>query len=219
MRSFVLISVAVALTSLLAPAASGQSTSASINVSGQVSEAIFVSVAPGAQLSDESLTATYSNLDKHTVRLSINNSGGGGRISIPLQLRSNVSYTLSASATLNGTTLLRGLCVGSVRATGRYVASGAVNAARAATCEDAKASVQTRDANRSVPRFSSPATLLQGQAISLSGTSDSPSNALEVLLFVEVEPQSGQTQGNIELILSAAHGSGAPDLMNDANNH
>jgi hypothetical protein len=210
MRSFGVLSIALTLTILLATEARGQSDSASISVSGQVSEAIFVSIAPGAQLSAEALQVTHSNLNRHTVRLSIDTSGSGtgGRITIPLQLRSNVSYTLSASANLNGATRLRGLCVRSVRATGRYVVGGALNAAHTAACEDATASVQMRDANRSVPRFSSPATLLQGQTISLSGTPASPFNALEVLLLLEVETQIGEPQGNIELILSASPGSG-----------
>jgi hypothetical protein len=204
MRSFGLLSIALTLTIFIAPEARGQSASASIRVSGQVSEAIFVSIAPGAQLSVETLQVTHSNLNQHTVRLSIDASGSGtgGRITIPLQLRSNVNYTLSASTKLNGT-MLRGLCVKSMRATGRYVAGGALNATRTATCEDATASAQTRNATRSMPRFSSPVTLLQGQTISLSGTPASPFNALEVLLQLEVEPQTGKPQGNIELILSA----------------
>lgn len=205
MRSFGVLSIALALTILLAAQASGQSTSASVNVSGHVSEAVFLSIAPGAQLSGAPLPFAYTNLDKQTVRLSIDASvsGAGGRISIPLQLRSNVGYTLSASANLSGT-MVRGLCVGSVKATGRHVAGGAVNDAKTAACTDATASVQTRNATRSAPRFASAATLLQGQSISLSGTSASPFNALEVLLLLEVEPQNGKPQGRIELLLSAS---------------
>lgn len=208
MRSFGVLSFALALTILLAVEASGQSASASVTVGGQVSEAVFVSIAPGAHLSNENnetLPITYSNLNKHTVRLSIPASGGssvGRRISIPLQLRSNVGYTLSASTNLSGATLLRGLCIAGVRATGGHVARGAINAANRAACEDRAASVQPRNAKRI--NLSSPTNLLQGQSISLSGTSDSPFNALEVLLVLEVEPQTALSQGSIELVLSAA---------------
>jgi hypothetical protein len=212
MRSFGVLSIALTLTILLATQASGQTASASINVSGQVSEAIFVSIAPAAQLSGETLPFTHSNLNSHTVRLSISTStsGGGGRISIPLQLRSNVGYTLSASANLNGK-MLSGLCVAGVRATGKYVARGAVNANNMAACEDATKGVQRRDVKRS--GFSFPANLLQGQLISLNGTSDSPFNALEVLIFLEVETQTQPPQGNIELILSAAPERVAPVVL------
>ena len=222
MRSFALLSIALALTFLLAPQARGQSAvAASVTVGGQVSEAVFVSIAPGARVSDETLPVTYSNLDKHTVRLSISNSGSSGgnarRITIPLQLRSNVGYTLHASANSNGTAvLLRGLCVASVRATGRHVARGAEHATNLAACDGMATYVQTGDANRS--GFSSPANLLQGQPISLSGTFDSPFNALEVLISVEVETQISQPQGSIELILSATPRSVAPAVMNDVGN-
>lgn len=226
MRSFAALSIALALTLLLAPDAVGQSAAASVNMSGQVSGAVFVSIAPGAQLSGETLAVTYSNLDRQTVRLSIDASGSGDagrRISIPLQLRSNVGYTLSASARLSGTTLLlRGLCVEGVRATGRRVAHGAVNAANIAACDDGATSARTRNANarnanaRNASRggFATPSTLLQGQMISLSGASDSPFNALEVLIRVEVETPTGQPQGSIELILSASPVNGAPAVMN-----
>lgn len=205
MRPFAVLSIALALTFLFAPQASGQSAAASVTVGGQVGEAIFVSIAPGAQLSDEALPVTYSNLDRHTVRLSISTSGSRGgarRITVPLQLRSNVGYTLDASANSNGTTLLlRGLCVAGVRATGRHVARGATHAANTAACADGATNVQTGDAKRSGSSF--PATLLQGQPISLSGTFDSPFNALEVLILVEVETQTGQPQGHVELTFSA----------------
>jgi hypothetical protein len=218
MRAFVVLSIALALTVLLVPTASGQTTSGSATVNGQVSEAIFVSIAPNAQLSDEILPVTYSNLDRHTVRLSIPTSGSigtGRRISIPLQLRSNVGYTLSASANLDGATLLRRLCVESVRATGRHVANGAGNAANMAACEGATAGVHLRSAKASAPRFSSPANLLQGHLISLSGTSDSPFNALEVLLRLEVETQGEHPQGHVELILSATPRRETSAAMND----
>jgi hypothetical protein len=215
MRAVGVLSLALALTFLLAPTATGQSVSGSATVNGHVGEAIFVSIAPDAQLSGETLPFIYSKLNPHTVRLSIhapdNNSGvSSRRITIPLQLRSNVGYTLSASAKLGGATL-RGLCVESVRATGRHVAQGAFDAARTATCKDATAGVQTRDANRSAPPLSAPAILLQGQLISLSGTNDSPFNALEVLLRLEVEPQGGTPPGSIELILSASPRSDTSD--------
>jgi hypothetical protein len=82
-----------------------------------------------------------------------------------------------------------------------------------AACEGVAANAQTGNANRS--GFSPPATLLQGQPISLSGTFDSPFNALEVLILVEVETQTRQPQGRIELILFATPRSVASALMND----
>lgn len=205
MRSFGPLSFALTLTTLLL-ASTASAQSGSVTIGGHVSEAVFVSIAPGAQLANDALPITYSNLDRHTVRLSIDISKSVDvrRISIPLQLRSNVGYALSATANLNGTTL-RGLCVRNVRATGRHVAGGAVEMGSVAACEDATMTgVRQRPAEGSALPVSSPSELLQGQAISLSGTSDSPFNALEVLLLVEVELDADHAQGSIELILSAS---------------
>jgi hypothetical protein len=237
MRSFGMLAITLALTILLAPQARGQSASASISVGGQVSGAVFISIAPGAQLSnkidesdesDESgetsetnvtLPFTHSNLDRQTIRLSIHSSPSGGGddrrlVSIPLLLRSNVGYTLTARANSNGMTP-GGLCVAGVRATGRHVARGAANAVNVATCVDATAGVRTRHANGVAQGFS--ATLLQGPAISLSGTPDSPFNALEVSLLLELEPSpNGERRGGIELILSATPGDGPSAATNDA---
>lgn len=229
MRSFGVLAITLALTILLAPQARGQSASASISVGGQVSGAVFVSIAPGAQLSDKrdetgettvTLPFTHSNLDRQTIRLSIPDSpsGGDGRrlVSIPLLLRSNVGYTLTARANSNGM-MPGGLCVAGVRATGRHVARGAASAVNAATCVDATAGVRTRHANGITRGFSAPSTLLQGAAISLSGTPDSPFNALEVSLLLELEPSpDGERRGRVELILSATPGNGASAAMNDA---
>jgi hypothetical protein len=206
MRSFGVFSFALTLTSLLLLASNASGQSGSVVVGGRVGEAIFVSIAPDVELAHETLPITYSNLDKQTVRLSIHisNSVDVKQIHIPLHLRSNVGYTLSATANPSGTTL-RGLCVRNVRATGRYVASGAVNAGNAASCGDETGGVQRRQVKRSgALHASSPAELLTGQSISLSGTSDSPFNALEVMLQVEVELDAGQSHGSIELILSAS---------------
>jgi hypothetical protein len=216
MRPFAVLSTALAFTFLLlAPQARGQSVASSVTIGGQVGEAIFVSIAPGAQFSDETLPVTYSNLDKHTVRLSISTSGSGARrITIPLQLRSNVGYTLNARVNLKETTLLlRELCVAGVRATGRHVARDATDAAYIVKCADRATNAQAGNANRS--SFSPPETLLQGQPISLSGTFDSPFNALEVSLSVEVEAQLRQPQGRVELIITATPRSVASVLMND----
>lgn len=204
MRSFKVLSFALTLTLLLAFEAMGQSGSASITLNGHVSEAVFVSIAPGAQLSGDSLQLTYVPLNTHTVRLSIHTHGSDSRrISIPLQLRSNVSYTLSASAT-SGETRLSKLCVTGARATGKFVANGAIEGINAIACEAATFGARLPNVRRDAPPFSSPSTLLSGARISRAGTFDAPFNALEVMLLIEVEPQDGQQQGSVELILSAA---------------
>lgn len=204
MRSGVVLFCALSLTLLLAAEAIGQNGSASVSVNGHVSEAVFISIAPGAQLSGDRLRLTYSNLNPHSIRVLISTSESDVRqISIPLQLRSNASYTLSASSNMSGATLRR-LCIANARPTGRFVAADALNAVNRATCDVAAAGLQPRHVNQSALNYTSTSALLTGPRISLAGTSDTPFNALEVMLLIEVEPQSGLEQGSIELILSAS---------------
>lgn len=204
MRSFGVLSCTLALTFLLAAEALGQSGSASITVNGHVSEAVFISIAPGAQLSGDELPLAYSNLNPQSIRLLIYTSASDvRRISIPVQLRSNVPYTLSASANLNEA-ILRNLCIAGARATGRFVAAAALNATNKATCEAATAGLKPRAANPGALFNASPSALLTGPRISMAGTFDTPFNALEVMLLIEVEQEGNQEQGSVELILSAS---------------
>lgn len=197
MRSFVALSFALTLTILLAHEAAGQSGSGSVTVGGQVSRTVFLNVAPGARLSADNFRVTHTQSNAHTVQLSISVAGGESRlVSIPLQLRSNAGFKLSASAELSEASL-SAMRVTAARATGMFVTAEAVNAAT----QD----IATDDAhgNTNAPRFSSSHTLLTGPRISLAGTYDTPSNALEVTLLLEVRPQDGQQHASIELTLSA----------------
>lgn len=195
MRSLAALSFALALTVLLAHEAAGQSGSGSVTVSGQVSRAVFLNVAPGAQLYADDFRVTHTRQDAHTVRLSISVTGDeAGLISIPLQLRSNAGFKLSASAEV-GDASLGAMRVTGARATGSLVAADALNA----LTQDAA----TDDAHANPDASHLPYTLLTGPRISLAGTHDTPSNALEVTLLLEVRPQGGQTY-DIELTLTAS---------------
>jgi hypothetical protein len=186
------------MTILLAHGAAGQSASGSATVSGQVSRAVFLDVAPAAQLYGDNFQVTHTQQDAHTVHLSISVPGGEARlVSIPLQLRSNTGFRLSASAESSGASVST-LRLTDARATGSLVAADAVNAAtRDAASEDAHANTYSS-------QFPSARTLLTGPRISLGGTHDAPSNALEVTLLLEVRPREGYQNSNVELTLTAS---------------
>ena len=183
MRASRVVCFALAVLPLVAPGASGQTRSGTVTVNGRVSGAVFLSVAPDAQAPAGQSSFTHSSLNPHTVRLSVR-TPGRGRVSVPFRLRSNVAYRLTWSADSGGAAV-RSLCVEGARPTGRFVAAAAAQAAGAARCEGA-----------ALPGL--PRTLLTGPPISLAGGLDSPFNALEVSLVVEVEPGAA-----VVLILSA----------------
>lgn len=202
------LSYALTLTTLFACAAKGQSGSASVTAQGSVSETVILSLAPQTPLNANEATISYTRLDAQTILVSIKLSGNrGARIVIPAQIRSNVGFTLSASSKSSGSaTLSHALRVTGARATGRFVApdaSEAVNASAATFNATADAGGHARRASHSAPLFNSTATLLTGPRISLAGMSDSPHNALEVMILAEVEASAEAERGGIELILSA----------------
>src|SRR5918997_6499041 len=93
------LSFALTLTLLFACAAKGQSTSASVAISGSVSQTVFLSIAPTVQPTDSEAQVSYVSVNAHTILVSVKTSGSRTRqISVPLQIRSNAGYTLSVSA-------------------------------------------------------------------------------------------------------------------------
>jgi hypothetical protein len=203
------LSFALTLLILLAYAARAQSGStASVTLNGHVSGTVLLSVSPTAQLSDDKYSITSHNLNAHTILVSIKTGGGHARqIAIPVQIRSNVGYALSASAKLGGATsthALRGIQVTGARPTGKFVAVDAVAAMNVAQAVYAmNAAGQSQRASRGALLTLFPATLLTGPRISLGGTPDSPHNAVEVMILAEVEASTETESQSIELILSA----------------
>lgn len=199
------LSFALTLTLLLACAAKGQSASAPIAISGSVSETVFLSIAPTAQPTDSETLVSYVSVNARTILVSIKTSGSHARqISVPLQIRSNASYTLSFSAGGSGTAL-RWLRVREARATGRFVATDAVEAMNvAAEFDPTTATGRSQRASQGALHFPSPVTLLTGPRISRAGTYDSPHNAVEVMILAEVAPTAGVESQSIEMILTAS---------------
>lgn len=187
----------------LACAAKGQSTSASVAISGHVSETVLLSIAPTTQPTDSETLVSYFSVNARTILVSIKTSGSHARqISVPLQIRSNAGYTLSASA--NGTALC-GLRVREARATGKFVAQDAVEAINvAAEFDPTTAAGQALRASQGALHFPSPLTLLTGPRISRAGTHDSPHNAVEVIILAEVAPTAGVESQSIDFILTAS---------------
>jgi hypothetical protein len=96
-------------------------------------------------------------------------------IRVPLLVRSNSGFKISAVVE-SQTAGLTHLSVIDVRATGRLVSPGVVNAIAV-----------RREDNVEVSR---PLLLLSGPRVSLGGRLNSPVNALQVTLLIRMKPQS-----------------------------
>lgn len=191
--------LAAAFLLLSQTAARAQTGAASVKLGGQVSGAVAVSVPEGQTLS-EGATVAVADTDQTTVAVNISGSGGGkASVRLPLQLRSNVGYELRASFDSKDALDVR-LSVASLRATGRFVHADALEAvrpgaARAGAPDTHLLSIQNRP---------SPFAVLSGGPISTAGTFSSPDNAVEVVLSIELQPQTEGRPWSTRLTLSAA---------------
>ena len=149
-RLFTLIAVGV-----FVPA--GVKAQSSVILKATVSETVVVSASPAS---------TPGNT------ISVLLSGDDQVIRVPLQIRSNTSFKISAIFE-SKTAALSELSVEDVRATGMLVSPQVVNAIHLNPQLD--------------PDTSQPLLVLSGPRISLGGTLHSPNNALEITLLIRLE--------------------------------
>jgi len=177
--------------------ARAQAGGGSIRMTGVVSELVALSVpqttqAPGVLVNtrrraDNSLTVTLDS-----------NTRVPTEVRIPVQIRSNTAYRLSAAATSSGSDLKSLLVVGA-RTTGTLAAPDAAEAVSVAAAFDGR-----NGAGFNLPNLSTLSELLGGPRATLGGTLQSPQNAVEVTLSVVVAPRTDAQSWTVELLLSAA---------------
>ena len=154
---------------VLVPA--GVKAQSSVIMKATVSETVTLSVSP---------TSTPSNIVNLTL------SGDEPVIRIPLLVRSNTSFKISAIFETK-TAMLSELSVEDVRATGSLVSPQVVNAVRVNPHLD--------------PELSQPLLVLTGPRVSLGGTLNSPNNALEITVLIRWT--QGLPREPIHLMLAA----------------
>lgn len=202
MRACLLL--ALLLPSTLHPtrAARAQSGAAAVTLAGRVSGAIALSVSD-VQAASPLTQTSFEQVDATTTVVNISGSGGDGgrRVSLRLRLRSNVGYGLDAACLSADETDVR-LSVADARATGRFVHPNALEGMEVGG--PAAAARGARAASLSVQNRRPPVRILSGPAVSRAGTLNSPDNAVEVVLSVEIRPRPGAEVWSTRLTISAA---------------
>jgi hypothetical protein len=148
--------------------------SGSVTLQGTVSEFVALSILPNS-IQGELNTAVVSS-GANTVRITLSGDTESPVIRVPLLVRSNSSFRISAVFESQNSVLDQ-LSVIDVRPTGSLVSTEAVNAP------------VVLPGNLEVSR---PLLVLTGPRVSLGGTLDSPNNALQVTLLIRLQPQSGR---------------------------
>ena len=162
----------IALVLLVAVSVDAQS--GSVTLQGTVSETVALSILPNSIQSDLQTDVVRSG--GNTVRVTLSGDGEAPVIRVPLLVRSNSRFKISALFE-SQTAVLTQLSVIDVRPMGRLVSTEAVNA------------VLAPQADLEVSR---PLLVLNGPRISLGGTLNSPNNALQVTLLIQWRPESGR---------------------------
>jgi hypothetical protein len=186
--------------------ARAQSGGASVKMSGGVSETVALSSPGGTNVSADGARVTSSHNPDQSLSITLSGATRGPtRVSIPVQIRSNVGYSLLAAAKADGADL-SSLSVVDARPTGDLVAADAVGTLSVEAIFDARPGNGrlTPAAGVTRPNLSSSVRLLSGPRVSRGGTLGTPQNALEVTLSLVVAPRAGNQAWTIALLLSAA---------------
>ena len=155
---------------LVCASVAGQTRSSSVIITATVSETVVVSVLPSSTHGNVVIDGPSSG---STVQLTLSGTDGSPVIRVPLLLRSNSGFKISAVFT-SETAVLNQLSVIEARATGSLVSPDVVRALEFKPQFD--------------PDTSQPLLVLMAPRISLGGTLQSPNNALQVTLLIRVKP-------------------------------
>ena len=181
----------------------GQSHSAPVMINASVSETVALSV--GQAFAENNVRIESPGAGK-TFGLTLSGSSTDVMaVRVPILIRSNTSYRISALVQSQTATLVNFAVIGA-RPTGRFAAINAVaslNIARELDSLSPNGRVQTPF----MPlNLSSSFSILSGLRVSLAGTLSSMDNALEVTVLIAAKPEAGADDWTLHLILTASPG-------------
>jgi len=181
----------------------GQSHSAPVTINASVSETVALSV---GEAFAENNVRIESHGDGKTLGLTLSGSSTDVMaVRVPILIRSNTSYRISALVQSQTATLVNFAVIGA-RPTGRFAAINAVaslNIARELDSLSPNGRMQTPF----MPlNLSSSFSILSGLRVSLAGTLSSMDNALEVTVLIAAKPEAGADDWTLHLILTASPG-------------
>ena len=160
---------------LLPASVEAQTSRGSATLTGRVSKTVALSIHQSAAPDNVEMDVVSSG---NTVRITLSGSESDPVIRVPLIVRSNSSFKLSA--TVESTTAeLSQLSVINAQATGTLVSPGVVSELNIPPQSD------PLDVSR-------PLLLVSGPRVSLGGTPESPNNALQINLLIHLKAQPGR---------------------------
>jgi hypothetical protein len=195
--------LAAGVVLLLPFMARGQSHSAPVTINARVSETVAISV--GEAFAESNVRIESHGAGK-TLGLTLSGSSTDVvAVRLPILIRSNTSYGISALVRSQAATLVN-LAVIGARPTGRFAALDAAASLNVARELDSR-STNGRIQNAFMPlNLSSSFSILSGPRVSLAGTLSSIDNALEVTLLIAAKSEANAGEWTLHLILTASPG-------------
>jgi hypothetical protein len=177
-----------------------QRRSGSTDLRGSVSKTVTLSQSPNASNAGVELNTFETG---GALTLGLTGSDFKRTIQVPILIRSNTAYTITATVESH-TAVLTQLQVLSVEATGKLVAGDAVIGFEVRRQLDKRrGGTVAGEENVSPIDASAPFTIVSGPRISLGGGLDSPHNALKVILLLSVQAKVAEESWTLDLNLQS----------------
>jgi hypothetical protein len=160
-----------------------------VALTASVSETVALSVLPNMTQGNVHTDVVSSG---NTVRITLSGvNSEAAVISVPLLVRSNSNFRISAAVeTKTGASTQ--LSVADVRGTGTLVSSQAITALNVPPQFDLRGLNKGDSSARNLPDDARPLLVASGPRVSLGGTLDSPNNALQITVLIDLKPQTAR---------------------------
>jgi len=199
-RNFWLASSVVLLLPFMAQ---GQSRSAPVTMNASVSET--VSLALGQDFAEDNVRVESHGVGKILGLTLSGSSTDVVAVRVPILIRSNTSFGISALVQSQAATLVKFAVIGA-RPTGRFAVMDAVANLKVAPELDSRITNGTMQTTFMPLNLSSPFSILSGPRVSFAGTLSSTDNALEVTVLIAAKPVADAREWTLHLILTASPG-------------
>ena len=166
-----------------------EAQSGGVTIKSTVSEVVALSVLPNSTRGDVETSIVSTG---NTVRITLSGVDADATvIRVPLLVRSNSSYKISAAVESN-TAEVTQLSVVDARATGTLVSPNAITELNVARQFDVRGLDDSTSSVQNPLDLSRPVLVASGPPVSRGGTLTSPNNALQITLLIRLKPQIGR---------------------------
>ena len=161
----------------------------SVTIKSTVSEVVALSVLPNSTRGDVETSIVSTG---NTVRITLSGVDADATvIRVPLLVRSNSSYKISAAVESN-TAEVTQFSVVDARVTGSLVSPNAITELNVARQFDVRGLDDSTSSVQNPLDLSRPVLVASGPPVSRGGTLTSPNNALQITLLIRLKPQIGR---------------------------